>query len=88
MTGPEHYREAERLLAGLDDIRDVMTRKAKGDADLVACAITVNGYVAEIQVHATLALAAATAELDGYGEGGAVTGRPVISRVAWDEVIS
>ncbi|MGW5647544.1 hypothetical protein [Saccharopolyspora sp. NPDC003762] len=38
MTGPEHYREAERLLR-------------RGDPD----------YIAEAQVHATLALAAATA---------------------------
>lgn len=47
MSGPEHYREAERLLSipGLgsgDDPRDAI-------------------IVAEAQVHATLALAAATA---------------------------
>ena len=39
MTGPEHYREAERLLQHPRDVQDV----------------------AAAQVHATLALAAATA---------------------------
>lgn len=50
MIGPEHYREAERLLATLDD-----DGAYRGDWD-AARAVT------EIaQVHATLALAAATA---------------------------
>lgn len=46
MTGPEHYREAERLLAEAFD--DSETASAKE-------------ILAEAQVHATLALAAATA---------------------------
>jgi hypothetical protein len=45
MTGPEHYREAERLLEASKD---------RGSADETA-------RIAEAQVHATLALAAATA---------------------------
>ena len=44
MTGPEHYREAERLVAQVDE----------GAADWEPLA-------ASAQVHATLALAAATA---------------------------
>jgi Flp pilus assembly protein TadD len=44
MTGPEHYREAERCLAEVDD--DSQTAMA---------------LLAEAQLHATLALAAATA---------------------------
>lgn len=47
MTGPEHFREAERILneaQGLDS----------GNVDLAP-------MLAEAQVHATLALAAATA---------------------------
>lgn len=50
MTGPEHYREAERLvqaLTGDDKAIDV----GEGSAEVLAAA----------QVHATLALAAATA---------------------------
>lgn len=46
MTGPEHYREAERLLA----------RAADSTTYDEAAGIT-----AQAQVHATLALAAATA---------------------------
>lgn len=45
MTGPEHYREAERLLA-----------EAHGGISVHA-----DNARAEAQVHATLALAAATA---------------------------
>lgn len=47
MTGPEHYREAERLVGEVID---------KELPDHV-----VRGYMATAQVHATLALAAATA---------------------------
>jgi len=43
-TGPEHYREAERLLALLPD----MDLGSRAEA----------GTIAEAQVHATLALAA------------------------------
>lgn len=51
MTGPQHYLEAERLLEQAEvDARDPM-RKCAEDANAIAAA----------QVHATLALAAATA---------------------------
>ena len=46
MTGPQHYREAERLL-----------RMASGDLPADAVAVTL----AHADVHATLALAAETA---------------------------
>lgn len=53
MDGPSHYREAERLLASADgDVSEnwpVMTGERKADV------------IATAQVHATLALAAATA---------------------------
>lgn len=50
MTGPEHYREAEKLLA-----LDENLRESGGDpGDMLFAA----------QVHATLALAAATALID------------------------
>lgn len=51
MTGPEHYREAERLLA---EIRGLNPRNETSSA-VMRC---VQGAA---QVHATLALAAATA---------------------------
>lgn len=49
MTGPEHYREAQRLLAEAVSW-DSGERQMQGDAVVIAAA----------QVHATLALAAAT----------------------------
>ena len=51
MTGPEHYKEAARLLN--DAVSwDYDERQGRADAVVIAAA----------QVHATLALAAATAE--------------------------
>ena len=46
MTGPEHYQEAERLLQPDGESYNAPARQAK---------------LAEAQIHATLALAAATA---------------------------
>lgn len=54
MTGPEHYREAEKLLEFVSTLETGAPREA--------------GAVAEAQAHATLALAAATA-LGREGEG-------------------
>ncbi|WP_327671894.1 MULTISPECIES: hypothetical protein [unclassified Streptomyces] len=51
MTGPEHYTEAEKLL-GYAEARDTELR---GDAEDMS-------FLAEAQVHATLALAAASLE--------------------------
>lgn len=61
MTGPEHYAEAERL-AGIDPIGGNLTA-AQASALLIAA-----------QVHATLALAAATAfrQADGTTYDGSV----------------
>ncbi|MGW5477619.1 hypothetical protein [Streptomyces sp. NPDC004008] len=51
MTGPEHYREAERLL-------QLAHRNTYGDANNPAAGAAL---AAEAQAHATLALTAATA---------------------------
>jgi len=51
MSGPEHYRESERLLVDVDRARD-----RSGDV-----AEYCRRQLAAAQVHATLALAAATA---------------------------
>lgn len=69
MTGPQHYAEAERYLAS---VADTPSRHV------------VEARIALAQVHATLALAAATAALASTG--------PVISQVAanhahWSEVV-
>lgn len=54
MTGPEHYAEAERLLAG-------RTLPTNEDDTKTYCVPATADDVAAAQVHATLALAAATA---------------------------
>ncbi|WP_084518046.1 hypothetical protein [Microtetraspora niveoalba] len=59
MTGPEHYREAERLLVGCKT-QDGALLIEEGTAEVLAAA----------QVHATLALAAATALLSPVAAGG------------------
>ena len=67
MTGPEHYLEAEKALAGTTHLE----RGAAADMSLLA----------EAQVHATLALAAATA-LRG------AEGLPTEDRHAWSDAAS
>lgn len=67
MTGPEHYREAERLLAIVAPI-PATAEDAPANASIVA----------EAQAHATLALAAATA-LVSYRDNGMTEG----DRSAW-----
>jgi len=67
MTGPEHYQAAERLL-------DMTSQVPDWDAAHM---------VAGAQVHATLALAAATG-LARYNE----TGLPQEDRLAWLNVAS
>lgn len=68
MTGPEHYREAERLI-----------RDARIPEDLT-----------QAQVHATLALAAATAMAgrptrSGLAEGSRIDGMDTDDYVAWND---
>lgn len=76
-TGPEHYREAERILAA--------EVKPANDPDRVI--VLDPESVAVAQVHATLALAAAVAGLDateGPG-GGSATGRERQDAQAWSD---
>ena len=60
MTGPEHYREAEQLLAGAG----CDTAETAGYVDPVLAA----PWLAAAQVHATLALAAAQDRLATFAE--------------------
>lgn len=57
MNGPEHYREAERLIATIPDQTATAERMNLRESTLVAA---IANTVALAQVHATLALAAAT----------------------------
>lgn len=67
MTGPEHYLEAERLLAvaASDLSANMIVQTGEDKADVLAAA----------QAHATLALVAATAvaRTEWRGDGGAST---------------
>lgn len=73
MTGPEHYREAERLLAeGLHVLGE--------DGPLTGAAEPL----AAAQVHATLALAAATAMAHPYRSGERI-GMSLEDFRAWDK---
>ena len=55
MTGPEHYAEAERLIADVVEGDGTPSLSANETPGWIACTIAI------AQVHATLALAAATA---------------------------
>lgn len=57
MNGPENYREAERIVAEVERVAEHY------DADWYAA------RMAAAQVHATLALAAATAQAGGLAHG-------------------
>ncbi|SFF12084.1 hypothetical protein SAMN05216251_108249 [Actinacidiphila alni] len=74
MTGPEHYREAERLL----DRAHHYTYGDGGDP------ITGTAFATEAAAHATLALAAATALADA----GAYDGMPIEDYNAWRNAAS
>ena len=56
MTGPEHYREAERLM-----VNDAGSHARR------ACASTSASTTVRAQVHATLALIAATVDMVRHG---------------------
>ena len=89
MTGPEHYREAERLLeaASRDDLRAAAVRvhdeAGKVDFEGVGLRDRARRFVARAHVHAQLALAAAA--YDGLAEGGghvAFGGEPAVRAFA------
>ena len=74
MTGPEHYKEAQRLAAGAQNVMDVAPIDGLTRVECAALA----------QVHATLALAAAVGTLDAFNiDGQAATGRRVDDGKAW-----
>jgi hypothetical protein len=76
MNGPQHYQEAERYA---EEATDPAGHGVQ----------SIQQHIALAQVHATLALAAATAELDaseGPG-GGSATGRTAERGYAWEEVL-
>lgn len=88
MTGPEHYKEAERLEALAFAGVELIARQVEGNRrlrldDLAAKHQALGVTLHRAQVHATLALAAATAE------GLADTPEQVIAGTSeWAEAIS
>lgn len=78
MTGPEHYREAERLIDGAHKVQND-SGPGCGSEELLT----------EALVHATLALAAAVGGLDAIeGPGGSsATGRTAKDGDAWMEIV-
>jgi hypothetical protein len=80
MTGPEHYREAERLTSVADDwLNADYGWKAHLSTEERSAFRAVD--LAAAQVHATLAVAAATALNDADG-----TGLTATEYGAWDDV--
>lgn len=59
MTGPEHYKAAEHMLQRAEQCRNEMANE--GDWSPLEMAAGINLNLTWAQVHATLALAAATA---------------------------
>jgi hypothetical protein len=72
MTGPEHYREAERLIAFA---REISNPHDAGIYSLDPSFARLSHVLADAQVHAALALAAATA-----------LGRTRADEIAWADV--
>ena len=58
MTGPDHYREAEKILT---QVVPALDKAERHGVDLESLSAGVSISLAMAQVHATLALAAATA---------------------------
>lgn len=59
MNGPDHYRSAEELLRRAEEL---LQRAERADAD---SSIPAHDYLVAAQVHATLALAAASVDTIG-----------------------
>lgn len=81
MTGPEHYVEAERLLLQVADVVSLNYSAQTGEqkADVLSAA----------QVHATLALTAATAESRySYVDESRNTTESHVGGTGWSEVLS
>lgn len=82
MTGPEHYKEAEGLVDELQEMIDSNPAPAPTAVAAQERAAFVAAVLARAQIHATLALAAATAaNLDKVG----VTDEDAI---VWYEAVS
>jgi len=79
VSGPEHYQEAEKALAAVDFI-DEHEDQYRTD-DVSALHHSKTELLAEAQVHATLALAAAQAARASYD-------LPPTEAQAWLEVIA
>lgn len=87
MNGPWHYKEAERLLDGAQEmICELDDAKEEPEADHF---IALSAMATLAQAHATLALTAATVGLDAIEgpNGGSATGRTAEDAQQWDEAL-
>jgi uncharacterized protein YijF (DUF1287 family) len=82
MTGPEHYRAAERSLAEVAARSSAMHGQTMTAAQSMEMHAAIANGIASAQVHATLALAAATISA-GYPDGA-----PAGTDEDWWQVIS
>lgn len=84
MTGPEHYRKAERLLDGVNESLHIV-QQYQDDPQVAEGVALIGIQMAAAQAHATLALAAATADplamRSNTDDGGAID-------EAWVEALS
>lgn len=86
MTGPEHYREAERLLEmAITENDKVATNGPISEGHALAKNSAIAVVIQSAQVHATLALAAATALNTPGGEDG---GMYLPDAQAWERACS
>lgn len=86
MTGPDHYRAAEQLLGLAEGVNNDLATNPPAPHLHAAKNAGMKVLVEFAQVHATLALAAATAEMDVYSgpNGTDGTGRTLKQVNAWD----
>jgi hypothetical protein len=89
MTGPEHYRSAEQLLAQAERVNNDLADGRYPQHEVNGRNAGMRVLIDCAQVHATLAVAAATAELDADEgpAGGSATGRDGNRSRAWSEVL-
>lgn len=82
MTGPDHYREAERLRAQAREAQNAAFDHHEAGTDPTRAWNNAMHLLAAAQVHADLAQAAATIDATGY------TSADVRNGAEWTQVLS
>ena len=86
MSGPAHYLEAERLRTRTIEFVRAETAKPLSHDEMVSLFAQAMVFLAAAQIDATLALAAAVAEIDVVGRNDG-TGRDMHAARAWTAVL-